>query len=351
MARSWHPLLEADHAPPTGPQTPSPVVVGPLGGGVGLPSVTMRHTVWLAVACLALGACAGTESTPRAATTTRYDVAPRALRAARRRPRRPPRAPDHDDDQGTDREAEAVRQAVCCQALRRQAPHQPQGRHQRRVRVRPAEQPGQRDGRGLGVELQGLVDVQGAGRRGLPRHRLRRRPGQGHRPAEALGHRRPHRLRHERRHRPARRHPRQPRRRDQPACCGRSATPARWPPTPPRAGCSGPSASRCGSWPRSTPVGSCPRPSSAYILSSMRPIAAHRWGLGTIGAGPFKGGWLRSDTVTRQMGIVDGYAVAIITDAHGPRGAPDRRRLGPRAADELPRQGARPPAGHRVRPG
>ncbi|GAA2166947.1 hypothetical protein [Pedococcus bigeumensis] len=57
---------------------------------------------------------------------------------------------------------------------------------------------------------------------------------------------------------------------------------------------------------------------SAYILSSMRPIPAHRWGLGTIGAGPFKGGWLRSDTVTRQMGIVDGYAVAIITDAVGP---------------------------------
>ena len=57
---------------------------------------------------------------------------------------------------------------------------------------------------------------------------------------------------------------------------------------------------------------------SAYLLSSMRPIAAHRWGLGTIGAGPFKGGWLRSDTVTRQMGIVDGYAVAIITDAVGP---------------------------------
>ena len=89
---------------------------------------------------------------------------------------------------------------------------------------------------------------------------------------------------------------------------------------------------------------------SAYILSSMRPIAAHRWGLGTIGAGPFKGGWLRSDTVTRQMGIVDGYAVAIITDARRPRRAPDRRRLRPRAADELPRQGARPPARPRVRP-
>jgi hypothetical protein len=60
------------------------------------------------------------------------------------------------------------------------------------------------------------------------------------------------------------------------------------------------------------------RAASAYILSSMRPITAHRWGLGTIGAGPFKGGWLRSDTVTRQMGIVDGYAVAIITDHVGP---------------------------------
>ncbi len=57
---------------------------------------------------------------------------------------------------------------------------------------------------------------------------------------------------------------------------------------------------------------------SAYLVSSMRPISAHRWGLGTIGAGPFKGGWLRSDTVTRQMGIVGGYAVAIITDAQGP---------------------------------
>lgn len=57
---------------------------------------------------------------------------------------------------------------------------------------------------------------------------------------------------------------------------------------------------------------------SAYLLASMKPIGAHRWGLGTIGAGPFKGGWLRRDTVTRQMGIVDGYAVAILTDAVGP---------------------------------
>ena len=58
--------------------------------------------------------------------------------------------------------------------------------------------------------------------------------------------------------------------------------------------------------------------SSSYLLSAMRPISAHRWGLGTIGAGAFKGGWLRSDTVTRQMGIYDGYAVAIITDHVGP---------------------------------
>jgi hypothetical protein len=60
------------------------------------------------------------------------------------------------------------------------------------------------------------------------------------------------------------------------------------------------------------------RAASSYLRSSMRPIGAHRWGLGTIGAAAFKGGWLRSDTVTRQMGIVDGYAVAIITDAVGP---------------------------------
>ncbi len=60
------------------------------------------------------------------------------------------------------------------------------------------------------------------------------------------------------------------------------------------------------------------RASSAHILQNMQPIKAHRWGLGTIGAGPFKGGWLRSDTETRQMGVVDGYAVAIITAGVGP---------------------------------
>lgn len=57
---------------------------------------------------------------------------------------------------------------------------------------------------------------------------------------------------------------------------------------------------------------------SRYLLDTMHPIAEHSWGLGTIGASSFKGGWLTSGTVTRQMGIVDGYAVAIITNAVGP---------------------------------
>lgn len=57
---------------------------------------------------------------------------------------------------------------------------------------------------------------------------------------------------------------------------------------------------------------------SAYLLGEMRPIPAHRWGLGTIGATTFKGGWLTSETETRQMGIVGGYAVAIITVGVGP---------------------------------
>lgn len=57
---------------------------------------------------------------------------------------------------------------------------------------------------------------------------------------------------------------------------------------------------------------------SAYLLRVMHPVRAHAWGLGTVGASAFKGGWLRADTVTRQMGLVDGYAVAIITDGVGP---------------------------------
>lgn len=53
---------------------------------------------------------------------------------------------------------------------------------------------------------------------------------------------------------------------------------------------------------------------SRFLLETMRPIEAHAWGLGTIGATAYKGGWLRSTSPTRQMGVVDGYAVAIITD-------------------------------------
>lgn len=58
--------------------------------------------------------------------------------------------------------------------------------------------------------------------------------------------------------------------------------------------------------------------SSAYLLEAMQPIESQRWGLATIGAEAVKGGWLTPTTETRQMGIVDGYAVAIITDAVGP---------------------------------
>ncbi len=57
---------------------------------------------------------------------------------------------------------------------------------------------------------------------------------------------------------------------------------------------------------------------SAYLLSEMQPIPAHRWGLGRVGASAFKGGWLRAGTETRQMGILGNFAVALITDAVGP---------------------------------
>ncbi len=60
------------------------------------------------------------------------------------------------------------------------------------------------------------------------------------------------------------------------------------------------------------------RATSRYLLAAMRPMREHAWGLGRIGATAFKGGWLRGNTQTRQMGIVRGYAVAIITDAVGP---------------------------------
>ena len=53
---------------------------------------------------------------------------------------------------------------------------------------------------------------------------------------------------------------------------------------------------------------------SAYLVESMQPIRAHGWGLGRVGATAVKGGWLRQDRSTRLMGLLDGYAVAIITD-------------------------------------
>lgn len=57
---------------------------------------------------------------------------------------------------------------------------------------------------------------------------------------------------------------------------------------------------------------------SGFLLQQMQPIAAHRWGLGAIGARAFKPGWYRPDTETRQMGIVGNDAVAIITAGAGP---------------------------------
>lgn len=57
---------------------------------------------------------------------------------------------------------------------------------------------------------------------------------------------------------------------------------------------------------------------SAYLLDAMRPVRAQAWGLGTIDARAYKGGWLRAGRVTRQMGLVDGYAVALVTDGVGP---------------------------------
>lgn len=60
------------------------------------------------------------------------------------------------------------------------------------------------------------------------------------------------------------------------------------------------------------------RAASSYLLEHMQPIESQSWGLGSIGATAYKGGWLRANTETRQMGIVDGYAVAIITRGVGP---------------------------------
>lgn len=67
------------------------------------------------------------------------------------------------------------------------------------------------------------------------------------------------------------------------------------------------------------------RAASAYLVKTMRPVPAQAWGLGKIGATAYKGGWYGNNTVNRQMGIVDGYAVAIIT---GPVSSAARRREG-----------------------
>jgi hypothetical protein len=56
---------------------------------------------------------------------------------------------------------------------------------------------------------------------------------------------------------------------------------------------------------------------SAYLLAAMRPVESQRWGLARVDAGAVKGGWLTPDTETRQMGILGGYAVAVVTDAVG----------------------------------
>lgn len=57
---------------------------------------------------------------------------------------------------------------------------------------------------------------------------------------------------------------------------------------------------------------------SRFLLDHLQPVASQQWGLSGIGATAVKGGWLRADTETRQMGIVGGHAVAIITDGVGP---------------------------------
>ncbi|MCA1780643.1 MAG: hypothetical protein ABR500_16670 [Dermatophilaceae bacterium] len=57
---------------------------------------------------------------------------------------------------------------------------------------------------------------------------------------------------------------------------------------------------------------------SAYLLEAMQPVESQRWGLAGVAATAAKGGWLTPTTETRQMGLLDGYAVAVITDAVGP---------------------------------
>jgi hypothetical protein len=74
---------------------------------------------------------------------------------------------------------------------------------------------------------------------------------------------------------------------------------------------------------------------SAYLLTTLRPIAAHRWGLGTVGATTFKGGWLRQGRVTRQLGLLGSHAVAISTDEGPVVRQTDGDAAHVRAMDEL----------------
>lgn len=57
---------------------------------------------------------------------------------------------------------------------------------------------------------------------------------------------------------------------------------------------------------------------SEVLLTHMAPIPSQRWGLGTIDARAYKGGWLTPTSETRQMGIVGNYAVAILSYGVGP---------------------------------
>lgn len=57
---------------------------------------------------------------------------------------------------------------------------------------------------------------------------------------------------------------------------------------------------------------------SELLLAHLTPVASQRWGLGTIGARAYKGGWLTAESETRQMGIVGDHAVAILTKGIGP---------------------------------
>lgn len=53
---------------------------------------------------------------------------------------------------------------------------------------------------------------------------------------------------------------------------------------------------------------------SSFVMNNMVPVASQSWGLGKVGATAFKGGWLTAASNTRQMGILDGHAVALITN-------------------------------------